>query len=91
MLKLLKREKSAVSKKLKDSEERILHMQNEYTERISQLKSRLEFMTIDAEQQKSQLLQQKHKERERLDKIAEVSYFSTKLLVYTNTTPSCKQ
>lgn len=49
-------------------------MSKEHLERISQLQTRLEFMNIEAENQKNLLLQQKHKERERLDKIAEVRF-----------------
>ncbi|CAO3628988.1 unnamed protein product [Mucor hiemalis] len=72
ILKELKREKSVAVRQLKEYETRILNMSKEHSERISKLQTRLEFMTIDAEQQKNQLLEQKHKERERLDKIAEL-------------------
>lgn len=47
-------------------------MSQEHTERIIKMKTRLDYMTIDAEQQKKEILEYKHKERERLDKIAEV-------------------
>lgn len=50
----------------------MLTMSKEHTERIIKMKTRLEYMTIDAEQQKNEILEHKHKERERLDKIAEV-------------------
>jgi TolA-binding protein len=50
-------------------------MSKEHSERILQLQTRLEYMNIEAEKQRTSLLQQKNKERERLDKIAEVKYF----------------
>lgn len=50
----------------------MLTMAKEHSERITQLQTRLEHMNIEAEQQKTLVLQQKHKERERLDKINEL-------------------
>lgn len=60
------------TKQAKDYESKMLTMSIEHSERIALLQTRLEYMNIEAEQQKTLVMQQKHKERERLDKIGEV-------------------
>lgn len=72
VVKELKKEKNLAIKQLREYEARMLTMSKEHTERIIKMKTRLEYMTIDAEQQKNEILEHKHKERERLDKIAEL-------------------
>jgi hypothetical protein len=61
------------TKQARDYESRMLNMSKEHSERITQLQTRLDYMNIEAEQQKALVMQQKHKERERLDKIGEVN------------------
>lgn len=68
----MKRDKLHATKQIRDYESRILSLSNEHSSRITQLQTRLEYMSIEAEQQKALVLQQKNKERERLDKISEV-------------------
>lgn len=68
----MKRDKLHATKQIRDYESRILSLSNENSSRITQLQTRLEYMSIEAEQQKALVLQQKNKERERLDKISEV-------------------
>ncbi|GAA5809331.1 hypothetical protein MFLAVUS_002739 [Mucor flavus] len=68
----LKKSNMVATKQAKDYESKMLTMSIEHSERIALLQTRLEYMNIEAEQQKTLVMQQKHKERERLDKIGEL-------------------
>ncbi|KAI8087320.1 hypothetical protein BDF21DRAFT_414134 [Thamnidium elegans] len=72
LLDTLKKSNMVATKQARDYESRMLNMSKEYTERIALLQTRLEYMNIEAEKQKALVMQQKHKERERLDKIGEL-------------------
>lgn len=61
------------TRQLKEYESRIASLSKEHSERLSQLQTRLENVKIEADQQKAIVADHKNKERERLDKIAEVS------------------
>lgn len=56
----------------KEHESRIACLSKEHSERLLQFETRLENMKIEADQQKALVADYKIKERERLDKIAEV-------------------
>lgn len=72
LVKKLRKEKNAATRQLREYESRIVHLHKEHSERILQLQSRLENVQIDAEQQKILLIDQKNKERDKLERIAEL-------------------
>ena len=77
----MKRDNSILTKQLKDSGDRITSISKEYDERIEGFKLRLKEMNLDINQQKSLVNQQRQTERDRLDKIAEVSFAHLSVLL----------
>lgn len=68
----LKKDKSDLLLQLKENDNKIQEMAKVHLERISQLETKIQYLNIEKERQKSLTSEHLQKERERLDKIAEV-------------------
>ncbi|KAG1052127.1 hypothetical protein G6F43_005714 [Rhizopus delemar] len=68
----LKKDKSDLLLQLKENDNKIQEMAKVHLERISQLETKIQYLNIEKERQKSLTSEHLQKERERLDKIAEL-------------------
>ncbi|CEG69480.1 hypothetical protein RMATCC62417_05547 [Rhizopus microsporus] len=68
----LKQEKTSLLAQLKENDVKIQKMAKEHLERITQLETKIQYLNLEKEKQKSVTNEHAKKERERLNKIAEL-------------------
>ncbi|KAI9262663.1 hypothetical protein BY458DRAFT_515027 [Sporodiniella umbellata] len=68
----LKQDKSDLVIQLKENDNKIEEMAKEHLERIVQLEEKIQYLNVEKENQKALTNEHLHKEREKLDKIAEL-------------------